>query len=76
MKRFSRRWGMAAFAAIVLTTASTQAQNALPEEKTGPKVGEEAPSFNLKGHDGKQYSLDDLLKNGKVALVFFRSARW
>ncbi len=44
--------------------------------KAGLAVGQKAPAFKLKGHDGKEYSLADLLKNGKVALVFYRSADW
>ncbi len=46
------------------------------EEQTGIKVGEKAPRFTLKDQEGKQRSLDDLLKKGKVALVFYRSADW
>jgi cytochrome oxidase Cu insertion factor (SCO1/SenC/PrrC family) len=47
-----------------------------PEEKTGLKVGAKAPAFTLKDQDGKERSLEDLLKTGKVALVFHRSAGW
>jgi cytochrome oxidase Cu insertion factor (SCO1/SenC/PrrC family) len=47
-----------------------------PEEQTGLKVGEKAPKFTLKDQDGKERSLDELLKKGKVALVFYRSAVW
>lgn len=47
-----------------------------PEEQTGLKVGEKAPKFTLKDQEGKERSLDDLLKKGKVALVFYRSADW
>ncbi|MBP90263.1 MAG: hypothetical protein CMJ64_26735 [Planctomycetaceae bacterium] len=39
-------------------------------------VDSEAPSFTLKDQDGKQRSLDDLVKAGNVALVFYRSASW
>jgi cytochrome oxidase Cu insertion factor (SCO1/SenC/PrrC family) len=46
------------------------------EEMTGPKVGEKAPKFTLKDQEGRERSLDDLLKTGKVALVFYRSADW
>ncbi len=46
------------------------------EEQTGVKVGEKAPKFMLKDQVGKERSLDDLLKNGAVALVFYRSADW
>ncbi len=43
---------------------------------TGLKVGSKAPRFTLKDQEGKDRSLDDLLKKGKVALVFYRSADW
>jgi cytochrome oxidase Cu insertion factor (SCO1/SenC/PrrC family) len=47
-----------------------------PEEKTGLKIGEKAPEFALKNQGGKEVALKDLLKDGPVALVFFRSASW
>jgi hypothetical protein len=48
-----------------------------PPEKTGPEVGKKAPAFNLKDQAGKERTLDEFLKgNGKVALVFYRSASW
>jgi cytochrome oxidase Cu insertion factor (SCO1/SenC/PrrC family) len=47
-----------------------------PEEQTGQKVGAEAPKFTLKDQEGKERSLDELIKKGKVALVFYRSADW
>jgi cytochrome oxidase Cu insertion factor (SCO1/SenC/PrrC family) len=47
-----------------------------PEEQTGLKVGERAPAFTLKDQDGKERSLNELLKKGKVAPVFYRSADW
>jgi cytochrome oxidase Cu insertion factor (SCO1/SenC/PrrC family) len=47
-----------------------------PEEQTGLKVGEKAPKFTLKDQEGTERSLDELLKKGKVALVFYRSADW
>ena len=47
-----------------------------PEEQTGLKVGAMAPKFTLKDQEGKERSLDELLKKGKVALVFYRSADW
>jgi cytochrome oxidase Cu insertion factor (SCO1/SenC/PrrC family) len=47
-----------------------------PEEQTGLKVGAEAPKFILRDQEGKDRSLDELLKKGKVALVFYRSADW
>jgi cytochrome oxidase Cu insertion factor (SCO1/SenC/PrrC family) len=47
-----------------------------PEELTGLKVGAKAPSFSLKDQQGKERSLDEFLRKGKVALVFYRSADW
>ena len=42
----------------------------------GLEVGAQAPKFTLKDQDGKERSLDEFLKKGKVALVFYRSADW
>jgi cytochrome oxidase Cu insertion factor (SCO1/SenC/PrrC family) len=74
------RIGSVALAGIVaFSAASARAQDKgkpAPEEQTGLKVGEKAPRFTLKDQEGKERSLDDLLKKGKVALVFFRSADW
>ena len=47
-----------------------------PEEHTGLKVGEKAPKFTLKNQEGHERSLDEFLQKGKVALVFYRSAKW
>ena len=71
---------MALGAAVALLAASdVGAQgNAKPaqEEHSGPKIGADAPKFTLKDQEGKERSLDELLKKGKVALVFYRSADW
>jgi cytochrome oxidase Cu insertion factor (SCO1/SenC/PrrC family) len=71
---------MALAAAVALLAAPTlRAQGKgkpAPEEQTGLKVGEKAAKFTLKDQEGKDRSLDDLLKKGKVALVFYRSADW
>lgn len=42
----------------------------------GLAIGKRAPSFQLKDQNGRNRSLDDLLKQGNVALVFYRSADW
>jgi len=47
-----------------------------PEERTGLKVGAKAPKFTLKDQHGTERSLDEFLRKGKVALVFYRSADW
>ena len=70
-----------AAAALLLAVPAVWAQaqgkgKPAPEEQTGRKVGEKAPKFTLKDQEGKERSLDELLKKGKVALVFFRSADW
>ena len=70
-----------ALAAAVLSLAAQTAfcqTKAKPasDEQSGLKVGEKAPKFTLKDQEGKERSLDDLLKKGKVALVFYRSADW
>ena len=69
------------FAATVVLVAAPAAWSQgkgkpAPEEQTGVKVGEKAPKFTLKDQEGKERSLDDFLKKGKVALVFYRSADW
>jgi cytochrome oxidase Cu insertion factor (SCO1/SenC/PrrC family) len=58
------------------TTAAATLAEQPPDEKTGLKVGTKAPAFTLKSQDGKEHSLDEYLKKGKVALVFYRSASW
>jgi cytochrome oxidase Cu insertion factor (SCO1/SenC/PrrC family) len=67
-------------AAVVLLAAPTAFSQGkakpAPNENTGLKVGEKAPKFTLKDQEGRERSLDDLLKKGKVALVFYRSADW
>ena len=47
-----------------------------PKEKTGINVGEKAPEFKLKDQAGEERALSALLKDGPVALVFYRSASW
>ena len=47
-----------------------------PDTKTGVKVGEKAPAFKLKDQSGQERELSTLLKDGPVALVFYRSASW
>jgi peroxiredoxin len=47
-----------------------------PAEKIGLKIGMKAPAFTLKDQSGKERSLDDFLKKGTLAVVFYRSASW
>jgi len=39
-------------------------------------VGERAPAFSLKDQNGREFSLETLLKQGPVAVVFIRSIDW
>lgn len=55
---------------------SGPASDPVPEGKTGLKVGEKAPAFTLKDQAGKERELAEFVKQGKVALVFYRSASW
>ena len=66
-----------ASALLGLGALDTQAQAPAKAAKpVGLEVGTAAPSFTLKDQDGSERSLDELLKQGKVALVFYRSADW
>ena len=60
---------------LLLAVVSSAADNA-PEEKTGLKVGAKAPAFTLQDQAGNERTLDEFLKQGNVALVFYRSASW
>lgn len=55
---------------------SQEKRQPAPEEETGLAVGAKAPRFALKDQDGKERALDEFLKRGNVALVFYRSADW
>jgi len=46
------------------------------QEVPGVRVGEKAPAFQLKDQNGQTVSLEKLLEQGPVALVFYRSADW
>ena len=60
----------------VALAASAPAADPPSDEKTGIKIGEKAPAFKLKDQTGEERELSALLKNGPVALVFYRSASW
>ena len=70
----NRLWAVA-FGLLAGTGAASAADPA-PEAKTGLRVGEKAPEFRLKDQSGAERSLATLLKDGNVALVFYRSASW
>jgi cytochrome oxidase Cu insertion factor (SCO1/SenC/PrrC family) len=64
-------------ALLVLALAGGgRADDKTPDEKTGLAVGTKAPAFNLKDQNGKERTLEEFLKKGKVAIVFYRSAGW
>jgi peroxiredoxin len=60
---------LAAPAPAALASAATA-------EMPGLKVGDTAPNFTLRDSAGAEYRLQDLVRKGKVALVFVRSANW
>jgi peroxiredoxin len=60
----------------LLLAAVGSAADKAPEEKSGLKVGAKAPAFTLKDQSGTERALDEFLKQGNVALVFYRSASW
>ena len=62
-------------AAAFLAAGLSRAAEAPPEE-IGLAIGQPAPSFTLKDQNGKEVSLESLVKQGPVALVFYRSADW
>ena len=46
------------------------------EEDPGLAVGKKAPKIELKDQSGEVVKVADLLKEGPVAVVFYRSADW
>jgi cytochrome oxidase Cu insertion factor (SCO1/SenC/PrrC family) len=70
MQRISR----SCLFALIVTLSVTPA--CLGQQIPGLNVGTKAPAFKLKDQQGKEVSLETLLKKGKVALVFHRSAEW
>ncbi len=69
---------MAFAAAVVLLAASTTwsqvKEKPAPDEQTGVKVGEKAPKFTLMDQSGKERSLEEFLRKGKVALIMAAKA--
>ncbi len=60
----------------LLWAVSGAAQEEPPKPEVGLKIGTRAPMFKLKDQNGKEVSLENLLKKGPVAVVFYRSASW
>lgn len=44
----------------------------MPKTDTLIKVGDKAPDFKLKNYDGTEYTLQALLKQANIFLLFFR----
>jgi cytochrome oxidase Cu insertion factor (SCO1/SenC/PrrC family) len=60
---------------VSLPPVTAQDKNAAANQP-GLVIGAQAPDFTLKDQNGQDQSLQTLLKNGPVALVFHRSADW
>lgn len=67
---------LCAAAGLMLLIGGARAADDASDAKTGLKIGAKAPTFALKDQAGKERTLDEFLKKGKVALVFYRSAGW
>jgi cytochrome oxidase Cu insertion factor (SCO1/SenC/PrrC family) len=70
----NRFWGVAF--GLLFGAVAVLAADPAPDEKTGLKAGEKAPEFKLKDQSGEERTLSTMLKDGPVALVFYRSASW
>ncbi|HEV8541882.1 MAG TPA: peroxiredoxin family protein [Verrucomicrobiae bacterium] len=62
--------------ALVLVLGRLHAVEENSEENTGLPVGRSAPHFTLPEQNGREISLEALLKKGPVAVVFHRSVDW
>ena len=62
---------LASFVALLVVPAMVSAQQA-----SGPEVGAKIDEFSLPDQRGTSQKLSDLLADGPVALVVFRSADW
>ena len=62
--------------AAVLPSIHLSADDEAPPVNTGLPVGEVGPAFTLLEQNGKEVSLESLLKKGPVAVVFHRSVDW
>ena len=61
---------------FLFSLVSSFGQPVASTDAPGLKVGDRAPAFKLKDQNGKEHALVDALKQGTVALVFYRSADW
>ncbi len=64
-------WMMAPLLGLLLAAAPVRA-----DEEVGLAMGQQAPTFSLEDQAGETQSLNALLADGPVAIVFFRSADW
>jgi len=60
--------------ACLIVSIVFASQDGSAEEK--PAINSKAPSFTLQDQSGQPRTLDELLKDRNVALVFYRSADW
>ena len=67
---------IALFIQMAVFPGQCRAQSAVTNWNPGLGVGAKAPAFRLVGQDGKEHDLTELLVEGKLALVFQRSADW
>jgi peroxiredoxin len=72
IKRLSGLWLLAA---MLLSSRVDGADESHPE-KEGLPIGQIGPAFTLLEQNGKEVSLESLLKKGPVAVVFHRSVDW
>ena len=61
---------------LLLLAAFHSAITQAADESPGLESGTAAPAFSLPDQQGKQQQLADLVKQGNVAIVFYRSADW
>ena len=61
---------------VMVLLSLTAVRGAEAADGPGLAVGEKAPAFTLKAQDGKERSLGELLGEGRLVLVFHRSADW
>jgi peroxiredoxin len=67
--------GLCLLTALLLSVGLHAVAETSPAD-AGLPVGQAAPAFTLLEQDGKEVSLESLLKKGPVALVFHRSVDW
>jgi len=61
-------------ALLIVPTVAPSKANA--QQSSGPEVGITIDEFSLQDQHGTSQNLSDLLTDGPVALIVFRSADW